>query len=243
MNRLPPILAIALILVSCNNHPGVKPEVHSLSQPLPHASRVRHLYSADTGTIAPELLKTYKEACVHDTNSYDKKFIAHFADIIKQFSGKKLDTTLLTIGNLDGDPAHDTIITRVYYHSDSIYVDSKWIKDNQVLWTDKYTDPFTELNADVFGHTSRNTWPCFAIGILYGPPDIYPRTEMTANSMVYTQGLEDLKQAGIRLTMDQYKTYLQVFKGQLIACGDPNSRERLWIWYKPAGRMITYYQP
>jgi hypothetical protein len=66
---------------------------------------------------------------------------------------------------------------------------------------------------------------------------------MHADSLVYSQGVEDLDSAGIHTDVEKYEAYLRDFKGELITCGQPESRERLWIWYKPAGLMITYYQP
>ncbi len=100
------------------------------------------------------------------------------------------DSTIPTIGNLEGDLDQDTIFSRVYYDADSIYVDSKWIKNNHVLWKDKYVDPYTELGADLLD-SSRNTWVYFAIGVIYGPPDILPRNVMDSGTltMVYDQGI------------------------------------------------------
>lgn len=229
-------------MISCNNHPATKADKDLLTNQPTNSGQQKIAYNPGTLTITPALLKKYQEACQHDTVAYDKKFVSNFFDIIKKFTGKKLDTTILTIGNLDGDLDQDTIFSRVYYDADSIYVDSKWIKNNHILWRDKYTDPYTELNADLLD-SSRNTWVCFAIGVLYGPPDFYPRTEMPVDSMVYSQGVEDLDSAGIHTDLEKYKAYLRDFKGEFITCGQPESRERLWIWYKPAERMITYYQP
>jgi hypothetical protein len=232
----------AFFLTSCNTNPATKGGKDSLSSRPADSGQQKIAYNAGTLTISPALLKKYQEACKHDTVSYDKKFVSNFFDIIKKFNGKKLDTTILTIGNLGGELGQDTIYSRVYYDADSIYVDSKWIKNNHVLWRDKYTDPFTELNADLLD-SSRNTWVCFAIGVLYGPPDFYPRTEMPADSTVYSQGVEELDSAGIHTDLEKYKAYLRDFRGKFITCGQPESRERLWIWYKPARRMITYFQP
>jgi hypothetical protein len=229
-------------LIGCNSHPAAKTGQDSLANHVTDSGQPKDAYTPGTLTIAPALLKKYREACLHDTVSYDKKFVSNFFDLIKKFDGKKLDTTILTIGNLDGNSDPDTIFSRVYYAADSIYVDSKWVKNNHVLWRDNYTDPYTELNADLLD-SSRNTWVCFAIGVLYGPPDFYPRTEMPADSMVYSQGVEDLDSSGIHTDVEKYKAYLRDFTGKSITCGQPESRERLWIWYKPAGRMITYYQP
>jgi hypothetical protein len=233
----------ALFLIGCNTHPATKAGKDLLTSQQVDRSQQNIANNIGTLTIDPALLKKYQEACQHDTNSYDKKFVSNFFGLIKKFNGKKLDTTIVTFGNIDGDPGQDTIFSRVYYDGDRVYVDSKWIKNNHILWKDKYSDPYTELKADLFNDSSRNTWLCFAIGILYGPPDFYPRTEMAADSMVYSQGVEDLTSAGIHTDVEKYKSYLQDFKGGFVTCGDPNSRERLWIWYKPAGRMITYFQP
>jgi len=124
----------------------------------------------------------------------NKKFVSNFFDIIKKFNGKKLDTTILTIGNLVGDLDQDTI---------------------------------------------------FAIGVVYGPPDFHAPKEVdsSAFSLVYDQGVDDLNRAGIHVDKEQYRAYLRDFKGDLLAYGQPESREGLYIWYKPARRMITYYHP
>jgi len=235
-------LSFPLFLISCSSHPA-KAGKDSLTDDPANKGQRKITYNPRILTIAPALLKKYQEACQHDTVAYDRKFVSNFFDVIKKFNGKKLDTTILTFGNIDGDPDQDTIFSRVYYDGDSVYVDSKWIKNNHILWRDKYSDPYTELNAALFSDSSRNTWVCFAIGVLYGPPDFYPRTEMPADSMVYSQGVEDLNSAAIHTDVEKYKAYLGGFKGGFITCGQPESRERLWIWYKPADRMITYYQP
>lgn len=237
--------AIVACVISCNSHRAAGAIAESHSNQLEDTSPAKNANLSATLTIAPELLKKYHEACIGDTVSYDKKFISNFFEIIKRFNGRKLDTTILTTGNLDGDLVPDSIFTRVYFESDSIFADSKWVKDNQVRWEDKYTDPYTELKADLLDN-SRNTWVMFAIGIVYGPPDFYPRNDAIDSSVissVYDQGVEDLKGLGIHVNKDQYKAYLQNFKGDVITCGQPESRERLWIWYKPSGHMITYYQP
>lgn len=242
LKRIFPGLSVALFLISCNSHSATKAGIDSPAGFPADSGRQKNTYTTEILTIAPALLKKYKEACQRDTVAYDKKFVSNFFNLIERFNGKKLDTTILTFGNIDGGPDKDTIFSRVYYDGDSVYVDSKWIKNNHILWRDKYADPYTELNADLLD-SSRNTWVCFAVGVLYGPPDFYPRTEMQADSMVYSQGVEDLDSAGIHTDVEKYRDYLQDFKGEFITCGQPESRERLWIWYKPAGRMITYYQP
>jgi hypothetical protein len=149
-------LSFALFLISCNSHPGTKAGKDSFANDPADSGQKKNTYDPESLTIDRAVLKKYQEACLHDTASYDKKFISNFSDIINKFNGKKLDTTILTIGNLDGDLDQDTIFSRVYYHADIIYVDSKWIKNNHVLWKDRYTDPYTSLDANLYDST-RNT--------------------------------------------------------------------------------------
>ena len=237
-------LTFTFFLISCNSHPATKAGKDSLNNHPADTGQQKIADKPGTLTISPALLKKYQDACLHDTASYDKNFISHFFDIIKQFNGKKLDTTILTIGNLDGDLDPDTIFSRVYYDSGSVYVDAKWIKNHHVLWKDEYADPYVEINADLFDST-RPAWVCFAIGIIYGPPSFRTRKQVDSSvfSLVIDQGVDDLDSAGIHLDKEQYRAYLQDFKGDLLEYGQPASREGLWIWYKPAGRMITYYHP
>src|ERR1700719_3569454 len=103
------VLTIALFLISCNSHPATKAAQDSLTNHPADTGQQKIAYNPGTITIAPALLKKYEEACLHDTASYDKQFISNFFEIIKKFNGKKLDTTILTIGNLDGDLDQDTI--------------------------------------------------------------------------------------------------------------------------------------
>jgi hypothetical protein len=236
------VFTFALGLICCNSPSSSKAAKDSLTNHPADTSQQPIANTSGTFTIAPALLKKYQEACLHDTAANDKRFDSLFFDIIRKFNGKKLDTTILTIGNLDGDLDKDTIFSRVYYDSGSINVNAKWIKNHHVLWEDTYADPYTELNAPLFDST-RPTWVCFAIGIIYGPPDFQTRQQVDSGvfSLVIDQGLDDLKRAGIHLDKEQYKAYLQDFKGDLLAYGQPFEREGVWIWYKPAGRMITYY--
>lgn len=245
LNRISLPVCITLFLISCNSHSNNKAGKDSPANNPPDSGRQNIAHVPGTLTIAPAELKKYQQAFLHDTATYDKRFVANFMDILRKFNGKRLDTTILTIGNLAGDLVPDTIFSSVYYEADTIFVDSKWIKNNQVIWRDKYSDPYTSLDVNLFNDTSRNTWMCFAIGIIYGPPDFHARNEMdsSAISLVYDQGVDDLNRAGIHVDKEQYKAYLRDFKGDLLAYGQPESREGLWIWYKPAGRMITYYHP
>ena len=190
-------LAFACLLTSCNTHPA--PHTAGDTTAIHPAPGIRDQITdpAETCAIDPATQKRYLDAFAHDTVSYDRKFATHFRAILERFNGKKLDTTVLTIGNLAGEPSPDTIYSRVYYKKDTVFVSSKWIKNNQVLWQDRYTDPYSSLDTNLFRDTSSNTWLYFAIGVVYGAPEILPRDHVDTSvlNLVYQFGLDDLKKA------------------------------------------------
>lgn len=246
-------LTISLFLISCHNNQGRNrtqdpATIHSTDSLLSKTAD-----RAQASTIDDTLFRKYQEAYQKDTSSYDTVFLSKLLAIVKKFNGKKMDTTLLTIGNIDGDMGKDTIFSRVYYHPDSIYVDSKWIKDNKILWNYKYTNPYYSFYSDLLNYdpttiNPANIWEVFSIGVIYGSPEFEARLEIenddtAAHNMVIEAGIDDLKEAGIKIDTADYKKYLRNFKGNPIGFGNPEGREGLWIWYQPARRFITYFQP
>jgi hypothetical protein len=245
VKQLPFPLLILFFIISCNSHPRTAAGSDSLVAQRAATSQTQSSADACVLTISPAMLNKFEAACRQDTLSYDKKFVSNFVDLVKRFSGRKLDTTILSLGNITGGPHPDSIFTRVYLDGGEIKVDSKWLKNGRLMWRDTITGPYTELQADLVDST-RNPWVFFGIGVFYGPPNFYPEEKAVdpgASSLVISAGLEDLKALGIKLDTAQYKEYLREFKGDVFTRGQPESRERLWIWYKPAGKMITYYQP
>lgn len=237
------ICALLLFIVCCKGPSDSKSLTDSSMQRASDTLRNEIASEAASLTITPDLLKKYEDSCATDTLANEQKFVSNFGKIVRQFSGRKLDTTILTTGNLDGDAVPDTIISRVYYDGENVYVDAKWVKDHHVLWKDRYSNPYISLSANLFNDSSSNTWPYFAVGIVYGPPEFYKRNDRDFGdiSSVYKQGLDDLRAAGVHLTKEEYEAWLRGFKGDLLIFGEPESREGLWIWYKPAAKMIIYY--
>jgi len=243
--QLPFRLIILLFIVSCNSNPRAAAGSDSLASPAAGIGPSSGADGPGVLTISPAMLKKFEDACRSDTFSYEKVFASNFVDLVKRFSGRKLDTTILRLGSISGDSHPDSIFTRVYLDGDEIKVDSKWLQNGRLMWRDTTTGPYRELQADLVDST-RNPLVFFGIGVFFGPPNFYPTEKAVdpgASSMVISAGLEDLKALGIKIDTAQYKEYLRGFKGDVFTCGQPESRERLWIWYKPAGRMITYYQP
>jgi hypothetical protein len=241
-------LTFTLLLLSCNSNPAIN---SAKDQNKPNSADSVNVdnTSAHILTIDKKLLDTYVAAYQNDTIAEEKKYFSKLLHIINEFNGKKLDTTLLAIGNIDGDAEKDTIFSRIYYNSKRIYVDSKWLKNNKVIWNYKYANPYVSFNSALLNYDTRSIWTIFAVGILYGTPAINSRQEFdehadsSLQNYVYEYGVADLKKAGIKINKEDYKTYLKNFKGGLLEFGEPETREGLFVYYQPAKRVITYYQP
>jgi hypothetical protein len=241
-------LTFTLFLLSCNSNPAIN---SAKDQNKPNSADSLNVdnTSAHILTIDKKLLDTYVAAYQNDTIAEEKKYFSKLLHIINEFNGKKLDTTLLAIGNIDGDAEKDTIFSRIYYNSKRIYVDSKWLKNNKVIWNYKYANPYVSFNSALLNYDTRSIWTIFAVGILYGTPAINTRQEFdehadsSLQNYVYEYGIADLKKAGIKINKEDYKTYLKNFKGGLLEFGEPETREGLFVYYQPAKRIITYYQP
>ena len=235
-----------LFLFSCNSNPAINSAKDPNST---DSANINTTNIAHTLSIDKKLLNTYVAAYQNDTIAEEKIYFSKLLHIINEFNGKKLDTTLLTIGNIDDDTEKDTIFSRVYYNSNRVYVDSKWLKNNKVFWNYKYANPYLSFNSALLNYDTRSIWTIFAVGILYGTPAINTRQEFdehadsSLQNVVYDYGVADLKKAGIKINKEDYKTYLKNFKGELLEFGEPETREGLFIYYKPAKRIITYYQP
>ena len=67
--------------------------------------------------IESELLKKYETELKRNTKENEKKFIRGLINIVQEFHDRKLDTTILTIGNIKGDGKLDTIHSRVYLYN------------------------------------------------------------------------------------------------------------------------------
>src|SRR5215471_5577930 len=211
-------LVAILLLIGCNSSQDTNKAKDQIESNPTDNAKLKNAESAQSLTIDDSLLKKYTEAYQNDTLPYEKKFLSKLLGIIKKFDGKRLDTTLLAVGDIDGDGDRDTIFSRVYYFSDSIYVDSKWIKNNNIIWHYKYVNPFdTDYNSDLLnsGFHSTSIWVTFAIGIEFGTPEFYSRHDfeghdsLSNHPVVIALGIRDLKAAGIKINDQDYGSYLQ----------------------------------
>ena len=199
--------------------------------------------------IESELLKKYETELKRNTKENEKKFIRGLINIVQEFHDRKLDTTILTIGNIKGDGKLDTIQSRVYLYNNSVFVHSFWLDKKDTIWQYKYSNPYVAFNSDLFQYDTRNTWVTFAVGILFGTPKINSLKEFDERvgsslmKMICDYGISDLKKMKVIISIDDYKHFLKNYKGNLLEFGDPESSEGLSIWYKPANCFITYYRP
>ena len=129
--------------------------------------------------------------------------------------------------------------------SDSIIVESRWIRSGDTLWQFRLANPYLWIdNSHLFEPDTRSPWVTFAIGVLYAKPDLEPiDNNSTLKRMAVDNGLRDLRAAGMPTSRVQYQSFLDGFKGQLISYGDPENREGLMIWYEPAKRFLLFYAP
>jgi hypothetical protein len=173
---------------------------------------------------------------------YEKEFLIKLINTIRKFESKKLDTTIIQIGQFDSNIPEDTIRTRIYEKMDSIYLSSVWRKNGVILWSHTIENPYTWIGeSKLFQYDTRDKWVIFTIAIYQSLPEIDKLTENGDAFMSVENGLEDLKSLGITMTREDYKNYILNYKGDLIIVPGVAVMDGAFIWYKPAKRFLLYY--
>ena len=192
--------------------------------------------------IDSALINKYQEQLRKSTGT-EKEFILQLLHTIKIFELKKLDTTILQIGHFDAINVQDTIRTRIYEKSDTIYVYSEWRKNETTLWHKEIKNPYTWISeSKLFQYDTRDKWVTFTIGIYQAVPEINNIKEyQDLKELAFENGLENLKSIGIIIKMEEYKNYILNYQGDLITYGEPVARDGMFIWYKPAKRFLLHY--
>ena len=62
--------------------------------------------------------------------------------MIKEFRYRALDTTIVTIGDVDADFVNDTIKTNIYEKKGVIIVRYVWEKGNELMWEYSFENPY-----------------------------------------------------------------------------------------------------
>jgi hypothetical protein len=172
----------------------------------------------------------------------DTKFIHHLLKTINTFCNKDLDTTILTFCQLDNDNLTDTIVTRAYEDKNKIIANSSWTKNGKVQWENKISDPYLWINEnELFDFQKRSKWVTFTIAIYYAAPEVHNISEYNNLSDAIELGYGELDKEGLQVTKEKYKQYIENFKADIIAWGQPESRDGLYIWYEPMKRFVSFY--
>ena len=190
-------------------------------------------------------LAKYRNA-VDSVGKRGKQFMYKLFQTIEQFSDRPADTTILTIGNIDGVGTLDTVNTHVYALDDTIYVDSKWSRNGELMWNGKIKNPYLHINNDaMFAYETRHPWVVFTIAVNYGAPELSNREDHSGidRATALRIGKWHIKSEKLNISQEEYNQYFDSFKGQLFMFGDPESRVELLQWYEPKKMFIRYYAP
>ena len=229
--------ALLVLLVSCFNN--TKKGTSSVSKDLPiKLDKIGEYYNSDTSIFISEC----KNMLSKYTEEREKKFILQLIETFEKFSNKVFDTVLYTTCFIETNEKLDTIKTRIFEDKDSIIVYSAWVKNGKLLWEKRITNPYMWVNDDPF--FENNKWITFTIGIYYAPPDIHKIDDfISLKELVVDMGLNELQELGFTIDRKSYEQYVENFDGNLIAWGDPESRDGLFIWYEPLQRFVVFYRP
>jgi hypothetical protein len=192
--------------------------------------------------IGPKTIESYKKL----ENTSNKEFIDRLLKTISNFEDKKADTTILQICNIDNLGKLDTIKNRIYFKNNEVVVNSSWTKSGQKLWEYEIKNPYLWIDgSDEFQYDTRKPWVTFTIGIYYAIPEI---ENIDHYSHIDTQwalqtGLDWAKSKNLIISNENYAKYLKDFKGDIIAFGDPENRDGLFIWYEPIKDFSLFYAP
>ena len=175
---------------------------------------------------------------------YQISFTNDLLITMDKFKGRKRDTTILTIGNIDGLNNLDTISTRVYVQNDTVFVDNSWTRNNELMWRDKYYHPFALMVDEPLFQKDKNNWVSFQAGLRNGPPVFYKEgISRGSEEMLWSIASRDMKSNGFEISRDAYFIYLDSTQANLIEYDDGYPTGYLMIWYEPLKRFVKYYAP
>lgn len=190
-------------------------------------------------------LSEYQNA-YDSAEKWDKQFISKLFQTIDQFKGRIADSTILTIGNIDGIGKLDTVHTHIYALDDTIHLESIWMRNGELLWSDNIKNPYLQINNDdIFAYDSRHPWVTFTIAINYGAPALSERNDYPGidRGTALNRAKWYIERKSLAISDADYIQYFDSFKGQLFKFGEPEIRHNLLQWYEPKKQFILYYAP
>lgn len=202
-------------------------------------------HESRTIRISSERLKDY--TTYYDSgDKWEKGFMDKMFWTIDKFKNRPADSTILTIGNIDGIEPIDTVINRIYYQADTVYLESNWIRNGELLWTDKIRNPYAGIgNTELFDYDLRHPWVTFTIAIHSATPELTDRTDYSGINRETALKMANwhIERENLGISEQEYESYFDSFKGQLFSYGDPEARNGLFQWYEPKKIFVLYYAP
>jgi len=195
--------------------------------------------------ISSTRLQEYK-SYYDSSDKWDRQFMDKMFWTIDKFNNRPADSTILTIGNIDGIEPLDTITNRVYFSEDTVYVESNWSRNGEILWSDDIKNPYLGIGmSDLFDYDLRHPWVTFTIAIHMSTADLTERADYSGINRKIALEMASwyIKRKELEITDEEYESYFDSFNGQLFSYGDPEGRNSLHQWYEPKKTFILYYAP
>ncbi|MCV9388438.1 YARHG domain-containing protein [Reichenbachiella ulvae] len=179
-------------------------------------------------------------------DGWTKQFLAKMFQTIDQFEGRPADTTMFTIGNIDGIGNQDTIKTHIQAVDNDIFVSSTWSRKGEIIWSNSQKNPYLGINSDdIFSYEGRHPWVTFTIALNYSSPELSSRNDYAGIDRETAIKMAEwyIERKNLNISMVEYTSYFDSFDGQLILFGEPEIRHELMQWYEPKKQFILYYAP
>lgn len=177
---------------------------------------------------------------------WDKQFMTKMFQTIEKFSDRPADTTILTVGNIDGIGEPDTIMSHMYALDDTVFVESSWRRKGKLMWSGTQKNPYLGINNDdIFSYDQRHPWVTFTIAVNYGAPELSERTDYSGidRETALKMAKWFIERKNLKISEAEYNQYFDSFNGQLFMFGEPEIRHELLQWYEPKKMFILYYAP
>jgi hypothetical protein len=193
--------------------------------------------NADSLAIDYDTLTMFKNIDTKESANLSK-FKQCLLSTIEIFRNKSIDTTILRIGAIDNVNLPDTIFSRVYLNENKIHIQSKWCRNDTVMWEEHITNPYMWLGEDpLFDTSERNLWIVLTIALHYSLPELEnkQRFENLGNDFIFPDSKNDIKPSLIK--------YYYSSESEFLIHGAPEERNSLYYWYEPKRVFLLYYAP
>lgn len=192
-----------------------------------------------------KILKSYE----NEANNLDvrsKAFLKLVLDLIKKFRYSNIDTTIISVGNIDGDSILDTVRTRIYELNNEIIINYTWLSKQKIIWKYDYQNPYMYVDeSNLFQYDTRDLWIIFTTavkhsGFEFKDLDSYKHID---RNIITSIGLSHLMDLGINIRREEYIKYLENFEGQLVYYAQEEIGGNFDIWFEPIKNFVSFYRP